>query len=738
MEVNYSLKEHLDKDIELTAKETARTVLRGLAELHSKSEEQKNGDLGGGALDYYKVSLIVEEAVKETAQIFMSDFVDFVLKRFTDFQFKICEHKKEIHSLKQRLELAGDERVAARTRTSRKVQTVARNSARHGDPLNQQHGDRRTGNCEPSYQFAGHRKEPIIYALASSARVRSAAPASFQNLESIEISARRTKRDSRGAPGPSFQIPDGKAHYGLCLLDVEQEAVKEAAGADSVKIEGLAIGQRSDHWGDTQVDLGLSSVYVRDQGFLTNKELTSVKKELSEVDIYSVSQSEMLPEQSVQKNVFILHKVEENHLGVKGSNIFSTQDKLVHDVHVNCETVGKNFIHGKSRENIQQVDGISTHNKSSELLCELHQFQRIYTGDKECHCSGDPKTFGHLADLKQNEKVYSGDKPFPSTKCEKTFPFSVLVNQHERIHVSEEPYRWNEDGECFRQPTHRKQHQRMDTVEKTDKSVECGKRFIQGNNLVCQQRIYQREKPSPCPESKKTFILSENLELHQIIHREENTTGCTECVKSFSDAGGHNQIQSLHGTSRKPAKCKHQPRIQKGEKVNQCMECGRTFTRATSLKCHQILHRGEKPYQCTICWKAFSHGWVLKRHQRIHTGEKPYQCPVCRRAFNLADNLKRHQRIHIGERPYQCSECGKSFTLADHLKRHKNIHMREKRHQKTHKGEQPYQCDECWQRFSLLKSLKCHQTIHMGDKLYLCAQRAPGSHHEVHTEQTPF
>ncbi|XP_028671544.2 putative zinc finger protein 286B [Erpetoichthys calabaricus] len=376
----------------------------------------------------------------------MSDLVDFVLKRFTDFQFKICEYEKEIHSLKHWLELSGDERVAAKKRASYKVQTGTRNSARHGDPLNEQDGDPGTGNCEPSYQFAGHRKEPVIYALASSSRVRSVAPASFQNLESIEISARRAKWDNRGAPELSFQIPDGKAHCGLCLLNVEQVTVKEAAGADSVKIKGLTIGQRSDHWRDTQVDQGVSSVQVKDQGFLTNKELISAKEELSEVNISSVSQSEMLPEQSLQKNVFILHKVEENHLGLKESNIFSTQEKPDHDVHVNSETVGRNFFHGKSRENIQQVDGINTHNESSEILCELHHFQRIHTDDKEHHCSEDPKTFGHLADLKQNEKICSGDKAFPSTECGKTFPFSVAVNQHERIHASKEPYRSNECG----------------------------------------------------------------------------------------------------------------------------------------------------------------------------------------------------------------------------------------------------------------------------------------------------
>uniref|UniRef100_A0A8C4SQZ3 C2H2-type domain-containing protein n=1 Tax=Erpetoichthys calabaricus TaxID=27687 RepID=A0A8C4SQZ3_ERPCA len=245
----------------------------------------------------------------------------------------------------------------------------------------------------------------------------------------------------------------------------------------------------------------------------------------------------------------------------------------------------------------------------------------------------------------------------------------------------------NESSEILCELHHFQRIHTDDKEHHCNKSVECGKRFIQGNNLVCHQRIYQREKLSPCPESKKTFILSENLKHRQIIHREENPTGYTECVKSF----------------------------------------------ITSLKCHQIFHRGEKPYQCADCGKAFSHGWVLKRHQRIHTGEKPYQCPVCRRAFNLADNLKRHQRIHIGEWPYRCSECGYLFTLADHLKRHKNIHMREKCHQKTHKGEQPYQCDECWKRFSLLKSLKLHQAIHVGDKL--SAQRAPGRHQEVHTEQ---
>ncbi|NWS32956.1 ZN397 protein, partial [Polioptila caerulea] len=46
-------------------------------------------------------------------------------------------------------------------------------------------------------------------------------------------------------------------------------------------------------------------------------------------------------------------------------------------------------------------------------------------------------------------------------------------------------------------------------------------------------------------------------------------------------------------------------------------------------------------------------------HEQIHDGEKLYECLECGKRFSQIFNLIHHQRIHTGERRYQCGECGK-------------------------------------------------------------------------------
>ncbi|XP_077420525.1 uncharacterized protein LOC144050803 isoform X4 [Vanacampus margaritifer] len=37
-----------------------------------------------------------------------------------------------------------------------------------------------------------------------------------------------------------------------------------------------------------------------------------------------------------------------------------------------------------------------------------------------------------------------------------------------------------------------------------------------------------------------------------------------------------------------------------------CPQCGKTFTRKSSLKKHTMIHKGEKPFMCSFCGKGFS------------------------------------------------------------------------------------------------------------------------------------
>ncbi|NXM15007.1 ZN132 protein, partial [Ploceus nigricollis] len=55
---------------------------------------------------------------------------------------------------------------------------------------------------------------------------------------------------------------------------------------------------------------------------------------------------------------------------------------------------------------------------------------------------------------------------------------------------------------------------------------------------------------------------------------------------------------------------------------------------------------------------------------QLHDGEKPHQCSECGKSFSKRSSLICHWRVHLGERPYECGECGKSFTQSSYLTVH--------------------------------------------------------------------
>ncbi|XP_066577877.1 zinc finger protein 79-like [Amia ocellicauda] len=214
---------------------------------------------------------------------------------------------------------------------------------------------------------------------------------------------------------------------------------------------------------------------------------------------------------------------------------------------------------------------------------------------------------------------------------------------------------------------------------------------------------------------------SERAQKHQGCH------SCPQCGKRYSKLSSlkKHQDNTQHNTLEKPYCCSH---------------CGKRFSQARYLHTHQAVHKRDQTYSCSQCGKGFSQARYLQAHQKIHTRKKTYCCSQCGKSFHQPAHLRIHQLSHTGGKPCPCSQCGKGFTRLAPLESHQFIHTGNKPDscsqsgesfgyakslqspQQIHTGEGPCCCSQCGKSFGRLDSLKTHQWVHTGYKLYCCSQ----------------
>uniref|UniRef100_A0AAZ3R4F7 C2H2-type domain-containing protein n=1 Tax=Oncorhynchus tshawytscha TaxID=74940 RepID=A0AAZ3R4F7_ONCTS len=221
----------------------------------------------------------------------------------------------------------------------------------------------------------------------------------------------------------------------------------------------------------------------------------------------------------------------------------------------------------------------------------------------------------------------------------------------------------------------------------------------------------------------------------------------------FSKRRKPRKTDSSGRANKQPSSSKGRPSPKKscrrGPFSKTCEVCGKTFTRVTAMKRHQLTHTGDLKFKCLMCEKSFRDGHNLKRHQRrvcekelnmLDEDENEEEIPqpstsksqitsllktpcppgpshqgtldTITKTFTQLRYLVEHERVHSGEYPYQCSVCQAKFNKANSL----TIHSRK------HTGEKPFLCWQCGKSYKDRGNLSMHMGTHSEERPFSCSQ----------------
>ncbi|XP_057187563.1 zinc finger protein 391-like isoform X1 [Triplophysa rosa] len=217
---------------------------------------------------------------------------------------------------------------------------------------------------------------------------------------------------------------------------------------------------------------------------------------------------------------------------------FSTKTYLV--IHQRIHTGEKPYECPYCDKRFNQEGGVKAH-------------VRVHTNERPYQCSECGQAFTQSGSLQRHQISHSEEKLYQCSHCDKRFHHKANLMLHERVHTGEKPYLCSHCGQSFRQRSNFKDHLRIHTGEKPYVCCQCGKSFTRSSSFKDHQKVHSGEKPYPCSVCGKSFSRRDNLKTHQRLHTGERPYKCSQCDMAFTQRVLLKLHQKVH-TGEKPGK----------------------------------------------------------------------------------------------------------------------------------------------------------------------------------------
>lgn len=260
----------------------------------------------------------------------------------------------------------------------------------------------------------------------------------------------------------------------------------------------------------------------------------------------------------------------------------------------------------------------------------------LQAGEDPCQCPAGARASNHNSCLMWHHRASPGEKPPVCDHCGGQAPlWSSPQAQLCGVHTDYPPCEQRTDAQTFPRTPKPTPLQQRPLVEHV---CRCGKVFAWRAPLAPQELMQEAKECRPCAGCRKRFGPNEQQQVGE---------GPSMCPQG--------------GQASSP-----RPRAL-AQRLYACDECGRAFTRTSSLLQHERIYTGERPYECCECDQAFVRCFGLYRHRRTHSAERrgparggPSSWGVRPEGTVVRGPLGPRAPV-AGEKLYECAECGQAL-----------------------------------------------------------------------------